>query len=92
MCYLVYKTQKLCYFVSMISERMIRVVNDALIKKGMEVLAKESALSPGAIHNIASGRHVPRRRNAYRLALACGCSEDEALRLAYECTPESKIA
>lgn len=69
------------------SERLIKMVNDALIKEGVEVLRERSKLSPNTIRLIADRRRSPRRRNAYKLALACGCSEEEALALARECSP-----
>ncbi len=71
------------------SERLIKIVNDALVKNGMKELSEKSDLSPGAIHKIASGGRIPRRRSAYKLAVAAGCSEEEALALAYECSPEA---
>lgn len=66
-------------------ERLRKVVNDAMIMKGIRDLAKESKLSETSIREIAEGARVPRRRNAYRLALACDRTPPEALELAYEC-------
>lgn len=70
------------------SERLIKLVNDALIKKGMRALLDKTGLSETAVYNIASGIRVPRRHNAYKLALACGVSEEDALAIAYECHPQ----
>lgn len=70
------------------SERLIKKVNDALIKKGMDALEKASGLAETTIREIALQRRVPRRSSAYKLALACGCGEEEALSIAYECASE----
>jgi hypothetical protein len=67
------------------SERLIKLIGDALIKEGASELSRRSKLSPNAIREIAAGVRCPRRRSAYRLALACGCNEQEALALAREC-------
>lgn len=72
------------------SERLIRIVNDALIRKGMEELVAGSGLSKQTIHEIAEAARVPRRRNAFKLALACGLNEADALALARECIPAKK--
>lgn len=66
------------------SERLKTIINDALIKEGVHVLSQRSALSENTIRLIAAGGRTPRRRNVYRLALACGCDETEALELARE--------
>lgn len=70
------------------SERLKTLVNDALIKKGAKALCDASGLTENSIREIANGDRVPHRRNAFKLALACGCGEQEALTLARECLPK----
>lgn len=69
------------------SERLIQLVNNALIKKGMKAVRAASGLSPNTIRNVAERKTVPRRRSAYRLALACDAVEEDALKMARECDP-----
>lgn len=69
------------------SERLIKLVNDALITKGMDAIRDGSGLAEQTILKVAQGIRIPRRRNAFKLALACGSSEAEALALARECLP-----
>jgi hypothetical protein len=73
------------------SERLIKLVQDELIKEGIEVLSKRSNLSEGTIRHVAEGRS-PRTHNAYKLAKACGLSDAEALSIARECPNRSKTA
>jgi hypothetical protein len=67
------------------SERLLTLINDALIKGQIDRLLEFSGLAENSIREIANGSRVPRKTNAYNLALACGCSEQEALTLAREC-------
>jgi hypothetical protein len=67
------------------SERLQKIVSDAMIKKGVNALSEASDLSVNTIRAIASGEdHKPYRNTVYRLALACGLTDDEALALARE--------
>lgn len=67
------------------SERLKTILNEKLITKGMKAIVDGSGLSRNTIYEIADGRRVPHRGNAYKLALACGCSPGDALTLAREC-------
>lgn len=42
------------------------------------------------IERYMSGTSIPTRSTSYRLALACGCSEEDALKIAEEGSSESK--
>jgi transcriptional regulator with XRE-family HTH domain len=49
-------------------------------KMGKEKLALKAGLSPSLVANVLNG-HAPLPKNAYQLALACGCTDEEALEL-----------
>lgn len=51
---------------------------------GGEKLALAADVSLSTVFKAMKGDHPPKPRNVYRLALACGCSEEEALALAKE--------
>lgn len=53
-------------------------------RNGMAQLSIDSGLSISTLRKTLSG-HIPLGDNTYRLALACGCTEEEALNLAKEC-------
>lgn len=74
------------------SDRLLKEVNDAMIRKGLKALSDESGLHEKTIRQVARGARVPHRGNAYKLALACGLSEPEALALARECLPAATRA
>ena len=67
------------------SERLKKMVSDALITKGIKALQDGSGLGEQTIREISEGHRFPRRKTAYRLAKACGAEEEEALALAREC-------
>lgn len=58
-------------------------------KSAKEILAIKAGVSPSTIAKIKNGR-VPLPSNAYRLAVACGCGEEEALEIARECSSLAK--
>lgn len=76
----------------MANERLMSVVNDALIKSGMRALQSAAGMTEATIRRVANGRAKPRRRSAYKLALACGCNEEDALALARECTSRVEVS
>lgn len=74
------------------SERLKRLLDEALIRKGVSALSREAGLTEGTVRNAARGKGIPRRRNAYLLALACGATEQDALGMAHECVQPKKRA
>jgi len=69
------------------SERLIKLVNDTKTRDGIIALAKKAGVSRGTVINVSNGR-TPHPKNAFKLAKACGCGEEEALSIAYECSPQ----
>lgn len=58
-------------------------------KNGPSKLAIEAQCSLRIVYSIKNDGHIPRAELAYRLALACGCGDEEALALAKECSSET---
>jgi hypothetical protein len=56
-------------------------------KSGAMKVAFKADCSPRMVYNVIEG-HIPGQVTAYRLALACGCSEEDALKIAKECSSE----
>lgn len=71
------------------SDRLRNVMTEYLIKqgdKGKAYLARRMDKSLKTIDRWAKDG-VSDPRKSYKLALACGCSEDEALEIAKQCLP-----
>lgn len=72
------------------SERLREMVKRRLLELGdnaLSRLAVEAGLSATLINNVRNG-HIPLPKSARKIALACGASDEEALRLAAECSSE----
>jgi transcriptional regulator with XRE-family HTH domain len=54
------------------------------------VLSQQAEKSPRMIERYMSGAASPSQHTAYKLALACGLNEEDALALARECSSEAK--
>lgn len=54
--------------------------------KGKGALVQATGKSDRQIDRYAKGQSTPPSSVAYTLALACGCSAEEALKIASECT------
>lgn len=70
--------------------KLMNKVTETITKMGdmgKEKLAVKAGVSPSTVRSVANG-HVPLPKNAYRLALACGCTDEEALELAKECSSD----
>lgn len=92
MHFAVAKSTKTVHIDHKMSERLRKIISDAVVKDGIRALSERSKISVSAIRRIESGQS-PHRTTAYKLALACGVGEEEALALARECTPhEAKKA
>lgn len=74
------------------SGRLRDVVGQYLVKAGRRArisLCETADVSRSALDNIIGNRtkpYVPSAAVAYRLAKACGCSEEDALSIANECS------
>jgi transcriptional regulator with XRE-family HTH domain len=71
-------------------ERLQRAVSEKLASLGAqakEKLALEAGVSVSTIRNVEAGQ-APRRGTAYKLAVACGLAEKEALKIATRCASE----
>lgn len=75
------------------SRRLIEVMKEFLVKEGQIGKAK-LALAVGRgdrmVDRYLKGQSIPSRNQAYRLALACGCNERDALALAGDGRGEAK--
>ena len=67
------------------SERLSKLVGDELIRVGMKAMRDASGLNKMTIRTIADRTRTPHWTTAYKAALACGLSHEEALALAREC-------
>lgn len=77
------------------SERLKQMVEDSIIrlgKKGRQKLALRADLSLSTLVDIVKHGHVPLPANVYKLALACGLAEEEALALAREASEPGRKA
>jgi transcriptional regulator with XRE-family HTH domain len=54
-------------------------------KSGDAKLAARADISPSTVRNVKHGK-IPGSDIAYKIALACGCSVEDALAIAGECT------
>ena len=72
------------------SMRLQNVLSRHLLKTGEEGLAELSRTFDRSSKTIErwAREGVSNPRKAYKLALACGCTEEDALRMAEECTQE----
>lgn len=72
------------------SKRLVELIDKTLLKmgkNGLEKLAIQSGLSPSSVRNAKRTGHLS-LGNGYKLALACGCSDEEALSIAKECSSD----
>jgi hypothetical protein len=58
-------------------------------RHGQAKLAIRANVSPSTVRN-AKIRGQVSKANGYQLALACGCNEEEALKIGNECSSEAK--
>jgi ribosome-binding protein aMBF1 (putative translation factor) len=73
------------------SETLLERLKELEIKKGREWfadLAKSIKKDPQTIRRWIRSRSIPKGHDAYELALACGFNEEDALRLAKECSSD----
>lgn len=74
------------------SERLLAAFEGLFIRKGTQVYTDLGAIlkkSPKTVRRwIKDG--VPNSHDGYMLALACGCSEADALEIAKECSAQAK--
>lgn len=68
------------------SERLRELVSTTVIKTeevgAVEALALRAKVSPSLVRKVMSNGYIPSAKKTYKLALACGCTEGEALALA----------
>ena len=56
-------------------------------KSGVTKLAMTANCSPRIVYQVKNDGHIPRAEIVYRLAKACGLSDEDALALAKGCAP-----
>ena len=73
------------------SKRLLGLIQQFLMKEeqGAAKLALAVKKHQGTIQRWINAGRVPNSRDRYRLALACGCSHEEALQLADEGSSEA---
>lgn len=79
-------------YITSMSERLLELVDGFIIRagrNGVESLAMKAGVSASMIREVREG-HVPLPQNIYRLALACGCSDEEALAMAKRPSKKAK--
>lgn len=72
------------------SERLIQAMKDVLLKEGETGkgrLADAIGRQTRMIERYVDKSQTPTESNAYKLAVACGLSEEDALAIAKECGP-----
>jgi hypothetical protein len=78
------------------SDRLREIIQCHLVKAGKEGRARlclEAEISLSTLSGYLGKRahqSTPRPETAYRVALACGCTQEEALELSKECSSEAK--
>lgn len=78
-----------CHILYM-SKRLVKLINQIVIKEGVKgKLRLALAIGKGErmIDRYRKGTCNPSQKDAYDLALACGCSNEDALKIAEECHP-----
>lgn len=82
-------------YIQLMSETLSKMVKKKLLEFGgnnsTARLAVLADVSPSLIERVKAG-HVPLPKNAKKLALACGSSEEEALRIADGCSSLAKAS
>lgn len=70
--------------------RLLELVQELVVKDeaGMAKLAVAVGKHQGTVQRWINSGRIPDRHDRYLVALACGCSEEEALELAKECSSE----
>lgn len=70
------------------SERLVQAIRDVLLKEGetgkgrlADVIGRQTRMIERYVDKVAS----PSQGNAYKLAVACGLGEEDALAIAKEC-------
>lgn len=77
------------------SERLKDMIETYLIHAGTNgawKLSTAANVSMRTVYLVKNNRHVPKPDVAYKLAKACGATEEEALALAKGCSSEAKRA
>lgn len=77
------------------SRRLAELMNEVVLKggaRGKSTLALAAGKSEKMIDRYRKQLSTPPTDVARALALACGCSEEDALALARECSSEAKTA
>ena len=75
------------------SDRLVEMINSVILKEGKKGklrLAMTIDRGEQMIDRYIAKEASPSQNNAYKLALACGCSEREALKIADECPPRGQ--
>lgn len=69
--------------------RLIQLMNDMVVREGSQGRMRMAlAIDRGErmVRRYLNGESIPSQKTAYRLALACGCTDEEALAVARECS------
>ena len=75
------------------SKKLVKAMKDVVLREGQTGkgrLADTIGRKIRIIEHYIEGSHTPNPSNAYKLAVACGLGEEEALAVARECSPEGQ--
>jgi len=84
------KKTQLVHTAIMMSERLMGLIQGYLVKNdaGMARLAVAVGMHQGTVQRWIKEGRIPNSHSRYLVALACGCSEQDAASLAGDCSSE----